>query len=68
MAKRSRRKRYRLLFPPMHHRIAFVWDMDIHGFNIIKEEADSYYAGEKSIDEVMEIIKNRMELYLAEKE
>lgn len=45
----------------------FVWDMDIPGFHIIMEEADSYYVGGKSIDEVMELIENRIELYLEEK-
>lgn len=45
----------------------FVWEMDITGYNIIYEEASCYYSGQKSIEEVMELIENRISLYLEEK-
>ncbi len=33
---------------------------------IIEEEADSYFSGQKSVDDVAEIIQNRVSLYLSE--
>ena len=33
---------------------------------IIEEEAGAYFAGQKSLEEVTNIIQNRIELYLAE--
>jgi ABC-type glycerol-3-phosphate transport system substrate-binding protein len=35
--------------------------------DIISEEAEHYFSGQKSIDEVLSIIKNRADLYIAEK-
>ena len=37
------------------------------GWQIICEEVEPYFAGDKTLDEVMEIIENRTELYLKEK-
>jgi len=34
--------------------------------SIIEEEAAYYFAGQKSIEEVAEIVQNRVSLYLAE--
>lgn len=34
--------------------------------DIIREEAESYFAGDKTVEEVTEIIKSRVELYLSE--
>lgn len=38
------------------------WEIDY----IIREEAEAYYAGDKSVDEVAEIIQNRVQNYLRE--
>lgn len=35
-------------------------------FDIVMEEAESYYAGDKTVEEVTEIIQNRVELYVSE--
>ena len=34
---------------------------------IISEEADAYFAGAKTVDEVADIIQNRVQLYLKER-
>ena len=34
--------------------------------DIINEEADYYFAGQKSVEEVMSLIQNRVSLYIAE--
>lgn len=43
----------------------FVCDYD--AINIVYEEAGAYFSGDKPIDEVMEAIRGRMEVYLNEK-
>ena len=43
------------------------WGTDYESWNIIYEEAAPYFSGDKTLDEVMVIIENRMELYLNEK-
>lgn len=35
--------------------------------NIILEEADSFFCGQKSVDEVVAIVQNRIQLYIDEK-
>lgn len=43
---------------------------ELHDYNavcIIREEADAFFEGQRSLDEVMDSIQNRMELYYAEK-
>lgn len=44
----------------------FSWDET--AYNIITEEVAYYYNGERSLDEVMDYIQNRMDLYMSEKE
>lgn len=39
-----------------------------HILEIIKEEAELYFTGDKSIEEISGIIENRVKLYLAELE
>ncbi len=46
----------------------FIWETDMNAWQIIEEEAASYYSGQKSIDEVMVILEKRMELYLDERQ
>ena len=46
------------------HRVDMSGDNVI--FNIIREEAGSYFAGQKTVDEVVEIIQNRVQLYVNE--
>jgi len=46
----------------------FCFEYDYGVWTIVSEEAESFFNNEKDIDEVMAIIKNRMELYLSEKE
>ena len=43
------------------------WGTDYGSWNIIYEEAPSYFSGDKTLDEVMVIIENRVELHLNEK-
>lgn len=45
-----------------------AWDCDYGALNIIYEEAGAYFSGDKTIEEVMEVIRGRMEVYMAEKE
>lgn len=40
---------------------------DYGAWNIIYEETGSYFSGDKSLEEVMEVIQNRMGVYLDEK-
>ena len=35
-------------------------------FEIIYEEAESYFDGDKPVEEVMRLIQNRVQLYLSE--
>ncbi len=46
----------------------FCFENDYGAWVIVSEEAEYFFSQEKSIDEVMEIIENRMNLYLSEKE
>ena len=46
----------------------FCFEKDYGAWVIVSEEAEYFFNQEKSIDEVMEIIENRMNLYLSEKE
>lgn len=43
-----------------------VFEYDTAILNIIQEEAEPYFAGQKSIEQVAEIIQNRVQLYLLE--
>ncbi len=45
---------------------ANVFEYDTAILNIIQEEAQPYFAGQKSIEQVAEIIQNRIQLYLSE--
>ncbi|MGN1148815.1 MAG: ABC transporter substrate-binding protein [Lachnospiraceae bacterium] len=45
----------------------FIWESDYEAWSIINEEAGAYYNGDKTIDEVMEAIRGRMEVYMEEK-
>ena len=40
--------------------------IDYQMFNIIMEEAGAYFSGDKTVDEVAEIIQNRVQLYVDE--
>ena len=40
--------------------------MDDEIFMIIEEEAQSYFAGAKSVDEVADVIQKRVSLYVME--
>ena len=46
------------------HRVDMSGDNVI--FNIIREEAGAYFVGQKTVDEVAEIIQNRVQLYVNE--
>ncbi len=41
--------------------------LDDFVYDIVKEESAFYFAGEKSLDEVIKIIQKRVNLYLEEK-
>ena len=43
-------------------------DLDYEVWDIVSNEAQYYFAGIKTLDEVMEIIQGRLELYESEKE
>jgi len=43
-----------------------IFEYDTEIMSIIEEEAAYYFAGQKSIEEVAEIVQNRVSLYLAE--
>ena len=43
-----------------------VWEADTNIYNIVKEEAAAYFSGDKSIDDVCEIIQNRATTYVNE--
>lgn len=43
---------------------AFVYDEQI--YNILTEEAGSYFAGQKSVDEVASVIQSRVKIYINE--
>lgn len=45
----------------------YVFTEDDGAWNIIYEEAGAYFAGDKSLEETMEILQNRMSVYLDEK-
>ena len=47
---------------------AFMKDLDYEVWDIVSNEAQYYFAGIKTLDEVMEIIQGRLELYESEKE
>lgn len=47
---------------------AFQKDMDYEAWDIVSDEAQSYFAGIKTLDEVMEIIQGRLAIYESEKE
>lgn len=46
----------------------FCWEYDYGAWTIVSQEAESFFSHDKDIDAVMEIIENRMTLYLSEKE
>lgn len=48
------------------NRISGIWEYDDSLNTIIEEEAKAYFAGEKSVDEVCEIIQNRATTYVQE--
>ena len=43
-----------------------LWSNDRKVEDIIVEEAEAYFAGDKSVDEVVEIIENRVNTYINE--
>lgn len=47
---------------------AYEFTEDDGAWNIIYEEAGAYFAGDRSIEKTMEILQNRMDVYLSEKE
>lgn len=47
---------------------ASVSDFDWGAWNIISEEAGAYFNGDKSLDDVMEVIEGRMQIYISERE
>ena len=47
-------------------RIDGIYDENNILMQIILEEVDSYFAGQKSVDEAADIIQNRVQLYLNE--
>ena len=46
---------------------AYEFTEDDGAWNIIYEEAGAYFAGDRSIEQTMEILQNRMDVYLSEK-
>ena len=48
------------------NRISKMQSEDVSLKNIIKEEVGAYFAGDKSVDEVCEIIQNRASIYIQE--
>ena len=42
--------------------------IDYDAWRIVSEEVEAYYSGQKSLDEVLDIIESRMRIYLGEKE
>ena len=42
--------------------------VDYDAWLIVSEEVEAYYSGQKSLDEVLDIIESRMRIYLGEKE
>ena len=54
--------------------VDFITSVEIDPFvntlmeNIIKEESDYVFEGERSVDECVDILQNRIELYLSETE
>jgi ABC-type glycerol-3-phosphate transport system substrate-binding protein len=44
-----------------------VWSFDTQVFDIISEEAGKYFDGDKSVMETIDIIENRLRLYLLER-
>lgn len=42
--------------------------VDYDAWRIVSEEVEAYYSGQKSLDEVLDIIESRMRIYLGEKE
>lgn len=44
-----------------------IWQ-DMQAADIVVEEADAYYQGDKTIEEVMDAIRGRMEMYKSERE
>lgn len=48
------------------HSIVTVLDNDDDGYKIIAEEAEKYFSGEKSLDETVSVIQDRMKKYVNE--
>ena len=45
-----------------------IWTVQYEAESIIWEEAEAYYQGDRSIDQVMETIESRMEIWFGERE
>ena len=45
---------------------SYVYTEDYGAWNILYEEAGAYFAGDKSLEDTMETVKSRMDIYLSE--
>ena len=54
------------IFMDLLHSTTKVNSYDENIMNIITEETGGYFAGQKTVDEVVKVIQNRANLYIAE--
>lgn len=47
---------------------SYIYTEDYDAWNILYEEAGAYFAGDKSLEDIMETVKSRMDIYLSERE
>ena len=45
-----------------------IWEAETNAVNIILEEAESYYRGDKDVEQVLDVILSRLEMYRGERE
>ena len=55
-------------FRDLVSRISNVWNADEEINDIVSEESAAYFAGDRSIEDTMDIIQNRVQTYIKESE